>query len=182
MIPVLNIVINRSRIIPNSFCEAGISLILKPDKDVIERKSTGRPCGPVVKNLPASAGDMGSIPGPERSHACAPPPLRPHSRDLCSAVREAPQWEAHSITGGAPTRRNWKRPVCKKTQRSGNEDRQKVFWEEKYRTISLMNVDAKLFTKILASQIEQCIKWIRYYNQVGFISGMRGFLNIQKSR
>ena len=26
------------------------------------------PGGPVVKNLPASAGDMGSIPGPGRSH------------------------------------------------------------------------------------------------------------------
>ena len=110
MIPVLNIVINRSRIIPNSFCEAGISLILKPDKDVIERKSTGRPCGPVVKNLPASAGDMGSIPGPERSHvlqgthACTPPPLRLHSRDPCSAVREAPQWEAaqHNCTTHSP--------------------------------------------------------------------------------
>ena len=102
MIPVLNTVINRSRIIPNSFCEAGISLILKPDKDVIERKSTGRPCGPVVKNLPASAGDMGSIPGPERSHACAPPPLRPHSRDLCSAVREAPQWGAAQHNWGSP--------------------------------------------------------------------------------
>ena len=68
MIPILNIVIN-SRIIHNSFCEAGISLILKPDKEVIERRSTGRTsCGPVVKNLPASVGDMGSIPGPERAH------------------------------------------------------------------------------------------------------------------
>ena len=28
----------------------------------------GFPSGPVVKNLPASAGDMGLIPGPERSH------------------------------------------------------------------------------------------------------------------
>ena len=28
----------------------------------------GFPGGPVVKNLPASAGDMGSIPAPGRSH------------------------------------------------------------------------------------------------------------------
>ena len=28
----------------------------------------GFPGGPVVKNLPASAGDMGSSPGPGRSH------------------------------------------------------------------------------------------------------------------
>ena len=105
----------------------------------------------------------------------------------CTPETLALQWEKplneklHSTTA-QPTHRNWKRPVCKKTQRSGNEDRQKVFWKEKYRTISLMNVNAKVFTKILASQIEQCIKWIRYYNQVGFISGMRGFFNIQKSR
>ena len=26
------------------------------------------PCGPVVKNLPASAGDMGSVPGLGRFH------------------------------------------------------------------------------------------------------------------
>ena len=28
----------------------------------------GFPCGAVVKNLPANAGDTGSNPGPERSH------------------------------------------------------------------------------------------------------------------
>ena len=28
----------------------------------------GLPGGPVVKNLPASAGDKGLIPGPRRSH------------------------------------------------------------------------------------------------------------------
>ena len=44
------------------------------------------PGGAVVKNLPANAGDMGSIPGPGRSHmpqsneVHAPPLLRLHSR------------------------------------------------------------------------------------------------------
>ena len=31
-------------------------------------KTTGSPCGPVVKNLPTNAGDTGSIPGQGRSH------------------------------------------------------------------------------------------------------------------
>ena len=32
------------------------------------QKPLGLPAGPVVKNLPADAGDMGSIPGPGRFH------------------------------------------------------------------------------------------------------------------
>ena len=31
-------------------------------------ENVGFPSGSVVKNLPANAGDMGSIPGPGRSH------------------------------------------------------------------------------------------------------------------
>ena len=48
---------------------------------------SGFPGGAVVKNLPASAGDMGSGPGPERSHvpqsneAHAPQLLSLRSRD-----------------------------------------------------------------------------------------------------
>ena len=34
----------------------------------IEKRGQGFPGGAVVKNLPANAGDMGSIPGPGRSH------------------------------------------------------------------------------------------------------------------
>ena len=37
------------------------------DKD-IETAVMDFPGGPVVKNLPANAGDMGSIPGPGKSH------------------------------------------------------------------------------------------------------------------
>ena len=32
------------------------------------KKGFGLPCGPVVENLPAKAGDTGPIPGPGRSH------------------------------------------------------------------------------------------------------------------
>ena len=55
--------------IPNSFYEATITLIPKP-KMSQRKKTTGQgfPCGTVVKNLPANAGDMGSSPGLGRSH------------------------------------------------------------------------------------------------------------------
>ena len=53
--------------------------------------------------------------------------------------------------------------------------------KDNYRLISLINIESKIFNKILAYQIQQYIKKTVHHNQVGYVLGVQTWYNICKS-
>ena len=62
-----------------------------------------------------------------------------------------------------------------------NKTRQRYHKKEIYKSISLMNTDAKSLNKILANRIQQPTERVIHHEKMGFIPGIPGFFNICKS-
>ena len=119
----------------------------------------------VIKNLPKH-----KSPGPDgftgELYQTFRDELMPILLKVFQKLQRKEHFQIHSMRPPSPWYQNQKKTTHKK---------------EKYRPISLMKLDAKLFNKILANRIQQYIKKLTHHDQVGFVRGMHRFFSICKS-
>jgi len=70
---------------------------------------------------------------------------------------------------------------CDSWGRKESDTTEWLNWTELKRPITLMNINSKFFSKILANRTQQYIKKLIQHDHVGFILGVQGFFNVWKS-
>ena len=122
----------------------------------------------MVKTPPANAGDMGSIPGPGRSNMLkGTKPLYQQLLSPCSGAHAPQQEKPPHSEAQVPPMESKPRLLQEKISHSSEGPAQpKVNSKNKnYRPISLMNINVKIYMKILANRTQQCIKIVIHHNQ-----------------